>query len=392
MNFQRIENIDVKGKRVFVRADLNLPIEAGKFKDSIRISKLLPTLELLIRKGAKVILGTNYGTPESGNKESTKPIYDSVVAQIKQIRFADTIELSDLEKASHSLSEGECLFLENLNNYEGEVKNDPEFAEKFSKIADIFINEAFSLAHKNLATTVGITKFLPSYPGTLFFREIESLSSLIQRPDKPFVAIIGGSKVSSKLKILNSLLSRANTILIGGGMSYTFLKSRAIPVGSSVIEKDYEVLSHQFIDKAGIAGVEFQMPIDHVIADSFGDKAKTKNVDKMGIIDGWMGMDIGSKTISNYEKIIKNAGTIFWTGPMGVIELEKFGNGSLAIAKAIAKSNAKSVIGGEDTVGAVIKAGVSDKITHLSIGGGAALEFLEGKTLPAIKALIKEEE
>ncbi len=392
MNFQRIENIDVKGKRVFVRADLNLPIEGGKFKDTLRITKLLPTIELLVRKGAKVILGTNYGASESANKESTRPIFDSLQAQVKQFRFAETIDLSELSKVTHSLQEGECIFLENLNNYEGEGKNDPEFSQKISQIADIFVNEAFSLAHKSLGTTVGITKFLPSYPGTLFFREIESLSNLLQRPDKPFVAIIGGSKVSSKLKILNSLLSRANSILIGGGMAYTFLKSRAIPIGSSVLEKDFEVLSHQFIDKSGIAGVEFHMPVDHVIADSFGDKAKTKNVDKMGILDGWMGMDIGPKTISNYEKIIKSAGTIFWTGPLGVIELEKFGNGSLAIAKAIAKSNAKSVIGGEDTVNSILKAGVSDKITHLSIGGNAALEFLEGKTLPAIKALIKEED
>jgi phosphoglycerate kinase len=224
------------------------------------------------------------------------------------------------------------------------------------------------------------------------YREIEALSLLISRPEKPFVAIIGGANVSGKFKILKTLLSKVDSFLIGGAVAYTFLKSRAIPVGASVMEKDYEVLSHQFIDKAGINGVEFLMPIDHVIADGYSDKAKTKNVDKMGILDGWIGMDIGSKTISLYEKTIKNAKTIFWCGPMGVLEYDKFSNGTMQIAKAIAKSNAKTIVGGADTVSAIFKAGVEKKITHVSTGGAASLEFLEGKPMPAIEALNKKEE
>ena len=393
MNLKRIENIEVKSRRVFVRVDLNLPLENGKIKDSIRILKFLPTLEVLSRKGAKIIIGTHFGSSENSSSiPSAKPIFEILQNHFKQVTFAETTDLSLLESTSKTIPDGEALFLENLNSYPGELENSPEFSEKFSKIADIYVDDAFSIAHKPLASNVGITNYLPSFAGPLFFREYESLSNLIQRPDKPFVAIIGGSKVSSKIKILNSLLNRVTSILIGGGMAYTFLKSRAVPVGSSLIEKEFEVLSHQFIDKAGIAGVDFQMPIDHVIADSFGDKAKIKNVDRMGITDGWLGMDIGSKTISSYEKIIKSAGTIFWTGSMGVVELEKFSNGSLAIAKAIAKSNAKSIIGGDSTISSIFKAGVDSKITHLSIGGSATLEFLEGKSLPGIKALDKENE
>ncbi len=392
MNLQRIENVDVRSKRVFVRVDLDLPVENGKVKDSIRIQKLLPTLEMLSRKGAKILLGTQFGSIDAGSPPTTKPIFNLLQTQFKQVKFFEGLDLTQLETSSRSIPDGEAIFLENLNSFPGELENDPIFAEKFSKLADLYVNDAFSIANRSLSSNVGVTRFLPSFAGALFFREYESLSNLIQRPEKPFVAIIGGSKVSTKIKILNSLLSRVNTILIGGGMAYTFLKSRAVPIGSSILEKDYEVLSHQFIDKAGIAGVDFQMPIDHVIADSYADKAKTKNADRMGILDGWFGMDIGSKTISSYEKIIKSAGTIFWTGTMGLVEIDKYANGSLAIAKAIAKSNAKTIIGGDTTISSVLKAGVDAKITHLSVGGGSALEFLEGKSLPAIKALLQERE
>ncbi|MBP7284552.1 MAG: phosphoglycerate kinase, partial [Leptospiraceae bacterium] len=235
----------------------------------------------------------------------------------------------------------------------------------------------------------GITHYLPSYAGTLMYREIEMLTGLITKPEKPFVAIIGGAKVSSKIKILNNLFNKVDTMLIGGGMAYTFLKSRAVPVGSSLVEKEFESQAFQIIDKAAYENVDFQLPVDHVIADSFSEKGKIKTVDKMGIIDGWMGMDIGPKTISAYEKIIKSAGTILWNGPMGVFEMDKFANGTIQIAKAIAKSSAKSVVGGGDSLAAIAKAGVEDKITHISTGGGASLEFLEGKTLPGVAALLK---
>jgi len=384
MSFQRIENIEVRGKRVFVLSDLNFN---GNAMDSIKLNKFLPTIDLLSRKGAKIILANH-----SALSDRASILMDALKNFGKSLKIGETNSLSEISKISPTLSEGDIYILPNLNQFPEDEKNDKSFAEELSKIADIYVNDAFSIANKKLASNDSITEFLPSYAGTLFHREYETLNNLLNKPDKPYIAMIGGSKVSSKIKILNSLLNRANTILVGGGLAYTFLKARAVPVGSSVIEKDFEVLSHQFIDKAGIAGVEFQMPVDHVISDIFGEKGKTKNVDRMGILDGWMGMDIGSKTLSAYEKILKNAGTIFWTGSFGVTELEKFSTGSVNLAKILSKTGAKTVLSGENTINAVLKAGVESKITHISTGGEATIEFLEGKSLPAIKALGREKD
>lgn len=388
MNFQRIENLDAKGRRVFVRVDLNFTESSGLDKESPKIVKILPTLELLLRKGAKIILVSHL---ESSNDRADLIL--SILNQIfPTIKLAKGQNPKDWVTETQALNEGDILFIPSINTNIEESQNSKEFSRELSNIADIYINEAFSQSSKVLSSTVGITEFLPSYVGTYFYREVEILSSLISRPDKPYIAIIGGPKVSSKIKLLNSLLNRANSIIIAGGIAYTFLKARAVPVGSSVIEKEFEVLSHQFIDKAGIAGVDFQMPVDHVIADNLGDRAKTKNVDRMGIVDGWMGVDIGPKTISTFEKIFKNAGTIFWTGPVGVMEIDKFSQGSISLAKSISKTNAKIIISGDHTISAVKKAGVESKITHISLGADSTLEFLEGKTLPALKALNKEKE
>lgn len=395
MNLPRIENLEVKSKRVFVRVDLDVPLDSGKVKDETKFQKIIPTLEFLIRKGAKVILGSHLGEPEGvpNPRLSLQPVAAKLKELLgREIEFVESLDPGVWETKAKGLLPGDIIFLENLGFFPGEEANDSIFAGQLAKLADYFVNDAFSLAHKTLASTVGIAGLLESYPGTLMQREVETFYNLLSKPDKPFVAIVGGSRVSTKLKMLNSLLPKVNTILLGGGLAYTFLKSRAIPIGASVVEKDFEVLAHQFIDKAGVAGVDFQMPMDHVIADSMSAKAKNKNVDKMGIIDGWIGMDIGSKTISQYEKIIKSAGTIFWSGPMGMIEYDKFANGTIQIAKAIAKSNAKSIIGGNDTVSAIYKAGLDSKMTHLSTGDGAYLELIEGKVLPGIQALIKEKE
>ncbi len=392
MNLPRIENIDVKGKRVFLRVDFNVPLDNGKVGDTTRIEKTLPTIELLLNRGAKLIVASHLGRPEgqANPKYSMKPVQEAFASILKKpVKFSEQIIGSDVEKLSHELADGEVLLLENLRFHKEEEENNPEFAKKLSALADVYINDAFGTAHRAHASTEGITHFLPSYAGTLMYREIEMLTGLITKPEKPFVAIIGGAKVSSKIKILKNLFNKVDTMLIGGGMAYTFLKSRAVPVGSSLVEKEFESQAFQIIDKAAYENVDFQLPIDHVIADSFSEKAKIKTVDKMGIIDGWMGMDIGPKTISAYEKIIKSAGTILWNGPMGVFEMDKFANGTIQIAKAIAKSNAKSVVGGGDSIAAIAKAGVEDKITHISTGGGASLEFLEGKTLPGVAALLK---
>ncbi len=392
MNLPRIENIDVKGKRVFLRVDFNVPLDNGKVGDTTRIEKTLPTIELLLNRGAKLIVASHLGRPDGqvNPKYSMKPVQEAFAAILKKpVKFSEQIIGSDVEKLSRELADGEVLLLENLRFHKEEEENNPEFAKKLSALADVFINDAFGAAHRAHASTEGITHYLPSYAGTLMYKEIEMLTGLITKPEKPFVAIIGGAKVSSKIKILKNLFNKVDTMLIGGGMAYTFLKSRAVPIGSSLVEKEFESQAFQIIDKAAYENVDFQLPIDHVIADSFSEKAKIKTVDKMGIIDGWMGMDIGPKTVSAYEKIIKSAGTILWNGPMGVFEMDKFANGTIQIAKAIAKSNAKSVVGGGDSLAAIAKAGVEDKITHISTGGGASLEFLEGKTLPGVAALLK---
>ena len=392
MNLPRIENIDVKGKRVFLRVDFNVPLDNGKVGDETRITKTLPTIELLLNRGAKLIVASHLGRPDGkvNPKYSMKPVQEAFAAILKKpVQFSEKIIGSEVEKLSHDLGDGEVLLLENLRFHKEEEENNADFAKKLSQLADLYINDAFGAAHRAHASTEGITHYLPSYAGTLMYREIEMLTGLITKPEKPFVAIIGGAKVSSKIKILNNLFNKVDTMLIGGGMAYTFLKSRAVPVGSSLVEKEFESQAFQIIDKAAYENVDFQLPVDHVIADSFSEKGKIKTVDKMGIIDGWMGMDIGPKTISAYEKIIKSAGTILWNGPMGVFEMDKFANGTIQIAKAIAKSSAKSVVGGGDSLAAIAKAGVEDKITHISTGGGASLEFLEGKTLPGVAALLK---
>ncbi|MCC5814690.1 MAG: phosphoglycerate kinase [Leptospira sp.] len=394
MNLPKIENEDLAGKRIFLRVDFNVPLENGTVTDTTRIEKTLPTIDLLVSKGARVIIGSHLGRPKGKvNPEfSMKPVFEKFKTMVEHsVVFSDTVVGSDAEKLSKNLKNGEILILENLRFHAEEEENEKKFVKALASLADVYVNDAFGAAHRAHASTEGIAHELPSFAGLLMRKEIETLGSLVSRPAKPFVAIIGGSKVSSKIKILKNLTDKVDHILIGGGMAYTFLKSRAIPIGNSLFEKDYEVQAYQLIDNAGIQGIDLQLPVDHVIADSFSDKAKSKSVDKMGILDGWMGMDIGSKTISNYEKVIKEAKTIFWNGPMGVFEMDKFANGTLQIAKAVAKSKAVTVVGGGDSIAAINKAKLADKITHISTGGGASLEFLEGKQLPGVKALLNGE-
>lgn len=392
MNLPKIESIDVKDKRVLIRVDFNVPIENGKVTDVIRIQKTLPTIELLINKGAKVIVVSHLGRPDgvANPKYSMKPVLEVFSNLIKKpVQFSETVIGEQAEKMANSLQSGEILLLENVRYHAEEEKNDPEFSKSLAKLAEIYVNDAFGTAHRAHSSTEGVAKLLPAFAGLLMYKEIEILGGILTRPDKPFVAIIGGAKVSSKLKILNNLVNKVDALLIGGGMAYTFLDSRAIPVGTSIVEKEFNSQAFNIIDRAGVNGINLQLPIDHIIADAFDANAKTKTVDKTGILDGWMGMDIGPKTISTYEKIILEAGTVFWNGPMGVFEMDKFSNGTLQIAKAMAKTKARTVIGGGDSLAAVTKAGVEDKITHISTGGGASLEFIEGRTLPGVAALLK---
>lgn len=333
-------------------------------------------------------LGRPKGKPDP--QYSMEPVYEVFKSLVKApVTFSKDVVGENVVKLSKELKDGEILVLENLRFHKEEEENAPAFSKSLATLADVYVNDAFGAAHRAHASTEGIAHLLPSFAGLLMYKEITELSSLLSRPAKPFVAIIGGSKVSSKISVIKNLIEKVDHILIGGGMAYTFLKSRAIPVGNSLVEKDFEVEAFQLIERAGVAGVDFQLPVDHVIADKFDANAKTKTVDKMGILDGWMGMDIGPKTIANYEKVIKNAATIVWNGPMGVFEFDKFAPGTMAIAKAVSKSKARTVVGGGDSIAAINKAKVEDKITHVSTGGGASLEFLEGKKLPGVVALLK---
>jgi len=395
MNLPKIESENFKGKRVFLRVDFNVPIENGKATDTTRIEKTLPTIELLLQKGARVIIGSHLGRPKGKpDPEFTmKPVYEafSKLTQAK-VLFSEDVIGSKAVALSKELKDGEILLLENLRYHKEEEENEKGFCKKLAELADVYINDAFGAAHRAHASTEGLAHLLPAFAGLLMRKEIEMLSGLLARPERPFVAIVGGSKVSSKFAILKNLSDKVDHLLIGGGMSYTFLKSRAVPIGNSLFEKEFESQAFQLIDRAGVNGIDLQIPVDHVIADKFDANAKTKTVDKMGILDGWMAMDIGPKTTDNYIKVIKEAKTILWNGPMGVFEMDKFAKGTIEIAKAISKSKAKSIVGGGDSIAAVNKAGVADKITHISTGGGASLEFLEGKTLPGVACLVKKED
>ncbi|GBF48752.1 phosphoglycerate kinase [Leptospira ryugenii] len=395
MKLPRIEDQNFHGKRIFLRVDFNVPVEDGKVTDTTRIEKTLPTIDLLLSKGAKLVIGSHLGRPKGGPepKYSMKPVYEAFQKLTKaKVSFIEKVVGSEVVSASKALAEGEILLIENLRFHKEEEENEKSFCKQLAELADVYINDAFGAAHRAHASTEGIAHILPAFAGLLMRKEIEMLGGLVMRPERPFVAIIGGSKVSSKIAILKNLIDKVDHLLIGGGMAYTFLRSRAVPIGKSLFEKDFESEAFQIIDRAGVQGIDLQIPVDHIIADQFDANAKSKTVDKMGILDGWMGMDIGPKTIDSYAKVIKNAKTILWNGPMGVFEMDKFAKGTIEVAKAISKSKAKSVVGGGDSIAAINKAGVADKITHISTGGGASLEFLEGKTLPGVACLIAKEE
>jgi len=393
MDLPKIEEQNFQGQRIFVRVDFNVPVEGNKVSDRTRIEKTLPTLDLLLSKGASLILGSHLGRPKGGpdNKYSLKPVFD-VLKEIygDKVHFSPTVIGPEAVKLAKALPQGNILLIENLRFHPEEEANDSGFCKKLAELAEVYVNDAFGTAHRAHASTEGLAHILPAYAGLLMRKEIEMLGSLLSKPARPFVAIVGGSKVSSKIAILKNLIDKVDHLLIGGGMAYTFLKSRAVPIGKSLFEKDFESEAFQLIDRAGIKAIDLQLPVDHAIAEKFEEGSKSKNVDKMGILEDWIAMDIGPKTIEQYSKIIKVAKTILWNGPMGVFEQEKFAKGTVEIAKAVAKSGARSVVGGGDSIAAVNKAGVADKITHISTGGGASLEFLEGKNLPGVSCLLSK--
>src|SRR5213080_1773677 len=398
-----LRDLDVRGKRVLVRADFNVPTETrgGKFRvtDDTRIRETLPTINYLREHGAKVILMSHFGRPKGKpvEKYSLRPIGEYLYSLIHHpvIFSRDTIGDVPKEIIDH-MADGDVALLENVRFQPGEEANDRNFAKALAELGDLYVNDAFGVAHRAHASTVGVTRFVEkSAMGFLMEKELKHLKEGLEKPARPFVVILGGAKVSDKIGVLKALLEKADTILIGGAMANTFLKAQGIPVGASRVESDKVDLARELLDLAKQRGVKFLLPVDVVETDEVQPGANMRNTSRLspqhGISDGWQAVDIGAATIALYQEEIAKAETILWNGPMGVFEIPEFGEGTIAIAEAMAQSGATTIIGGGDSVTAVKQAGLADKMTFISTGGGASLELLEGKELPGVAALTDKE-
>ncbi|HOB90703.1 MAG: phosphoglycerate kinase [Bacillota bacterium] len=391
MNKITIDDLEVSGKRVFVRADFNVPMDNNQnITDDRRISAAIPTIQRLLDKGAKVILASHLGRPKGKRVEtmSLKPVAERLSELLnRNVTMLDDCIGPEVEKAVAAMSPGDVVLLENLRFYAEEEANDPEFSKKLASLADVYVNDAFGTAHRAHASTEGITKYLPAAAGYLVQKEIEIMGKALTNPERPFLAILGGAKVSTKIDVITNLLDKVDTLIIGGGMTYTFFKARGWEVGNSLLESDKLETAREIERLAEEKGVKLLLPVDNVIADDFSATANTKVVDAGSIPEGWEGLDIGPRTIDLFVNEIKKARTVIWNGPLGAFEMEPFAKGTQAIAEALAQSDAVTIVGGGDSAAAVEQMGFADKMTHVSTGGGAALEFLEGKTLPGIAAL-----
>ena len=386
-NKKTVRDIDVKGKRVLVRVDYNVPIKEGKVGDDTRIRAAMPTLNYLLEHGAAVILFSHLGRPKGGPdpKFSLKPVaeYLSQLAG-KPVAFAEDCVGPAAEAAAKALQPGGILLLENTRFHPEEEKNDLELAKKMAALADVYVNDAFGSAHRAHSSTEGVAHFLPAVAGFLLEEEIKYLGQAIANPKKPFIAILGGAKISDKIGVIRNLLTKADQVLIGGGMANTFFKAQGYPVADSLVEDAALETARQLLQ---VGGTRLRLPVDMVVGDKFEAEANSKTMPMGSVPDGWRIMDIGPATVAAYAKIVAGAGTVVWNGPMGVFEFPKFAYGTIGVAKAVADSRAISIIGGGDSVAAVSAAGLADRITHISTGGGASLEMLEGLVLPGLAAL-----
>ncbi|MDU7948147.1 MULTISPECIES: phosphoglycerate kinase [Clostridium] len=386
-NKKTIEDIDVKGKKVLVRCDFNVPLKDGVITDENRLNGALPTIKYLVNNGARVILCSHLGKDAS---KSLAPVAKRLSEMLdKEVVFARDEEVvgANARAAVAEMKDGDVVLLENTRCRKEETKNVEEFSKELASLADIFVNDAFGTAHRAHCSTVGVTEFLDTAVcGYLIQKELKFLGEAVNNPVRPFVAILGGAKVSDKIAVINNLLEKVDTLIIGGGMAYTFLKAQGYEVGSSLVEADRVEYAKEMIEKAASKGVKFLLPVDHRVAAEFKDVEPVVTEDQ-NIPVGNMGLDIGPKTETLYADAIKDAKTVIWNGPMGVFEFENFNKGTIAVAKAMADADATTVIGGGDSAAAVNILGFGDKMTHISTGGGASLEFLEGKALPGIEAL-----
>lgn len=386
-----IEDIQVKGKRVLVRCDFNVPMDENKvITDENRLRGALPTIKYLMEHGARVILCSHLGRPkgEFNMKYSLKPVAKRLSEMLGvEVKMADDVIGPSAKALAASLKDGEVMLLENVRFHKEEEKNDPDFAKALASYADIYVNDAFGTAHRAHASTAGVADYLPAVAGFLIGKELSIMGKALDNPERPFVAILGGRKVSDKIGVINNLLEKVDTLIIGGAMSYTFFKAMGLNIGNSLVEEDKLELAKQLLAKAEAKGIKMLLPVDCVLADDFNADAKMLTVDYDKIPDGWEGMDIGPKTRELYAQAIKPAKTVIWNGPMGVFEFPRFAEGTKAVAKALSECTGTTIIGGGDSAAAVEQLGFADKITHISTGGGASLEFLEGLELPGVAAL-----
>lgn len=386
-NKKTIKDFDFKGKKALVRVDFNVPLKDGKVGDDTRITAALPTINYLVEHGAAAILCSHLGRPKDGPDPAytMKPVAEYLGKLVTYpVKFSSECVGPVAEAAAAALKPGEVLVLENTRFYPGETKNDPEMSKQLAALADVFVNDAFGSAHRAHASTVGVTDYLPAVAGFLLEKEIQFLDAAIEEPKRPFVAILGGAKVSDKIGVIKNLLSKADSVLIGGGMANTFFKAQGYPLGDSLVEDEALETAKELV-KAG--GGKLHLPVDVVIADKFDNEAAAKIMEVGAVPDGWRILDIGPKTVENYAKAVSGAGTVVWNGPMGVFEMSNFAKGTFEVAEAIADSKAISIIGGGDSAAAIQESGLADKITHISTGGGASLEMLEGIQLPGLTAL-----
>ncbi len=389
-----VEDIDVAGKKVLVRCDFNVPLdENGNITDENRIVGALPTIKYLIEKGAKVILCSHMGKPkgEPVPTLSLAPVAKSLSDKLgKEVVFAadDNVVGENAKAAVANMNEGDVVLLQNTRYRKEETKNVDEFSQELASLAEVFVNDAFGTAHRAHCSNVGVTQYIKTAAcGYLIKKEIDFLGNAVNDPVRPLVAILGGSKVSSKISVINNLLEKVDTLIIGGGMAYTFMAAKGMGVGDSLLESDYIDYAKEMMEKAANKGVKLLIPVDTVVAKDFDNNAESKIVPEGGIEDGWQGLDIGPKTIELFSEAVKEAKTVVWNGPMGVFEMPNFAKGTNAIAKVLADIDATTIIGGGDSVAAVNQAGLGSKMSHISTGGGASMEFLEGKDLPGIVAI-----
>ena len=426
-NKKTIEDIEVKGKKVIARCDFNVPMQDGVITDDKRIVGALPTIKYLLDNGAAVILCSHFGRPhnifdaklELDKKEKKKvealPENEQAAATAKYLEGAknDNVKFSlapvakrlaellgvevqmaadvigpDAKAKAAALKPGQVLLLENVRFHKKETKNDPEFAKEMASMAEIYVNDAFGTAHRAHASTAGLADYLPAVCGYLIQKEISIMGGALSDPKRPFVAILGGAKVSDKIGVINNLIEKVDTLIVGGGMAYTFFKAQCLEIGTSICEHDKLDMARELMEKAAAKGVKFLLPVDNKLGKEYDPNTESMIVDSDSIPEGWMGLDIGPKSQALFADVLKNAGTVVWNGPMGVSEWDNFAAGTHAVANAVAASGAISIIGGGDSAAAVEKLGFAEKMTHVSTGGGASLEFLEGKTLPGIACLL----